>query len=284
MFTIISPRTVVLSGSSFNFSLTASRSAVWGGPGPRSAASGRSCSLLRRPGGRRGRGGVVSGPAAPLPLPRAPRPRPSQAPRAALTPAAAGTAPPPGTALPVSLRTLGFGFPGGRRLRGGGPQGPPPGKEGKQTWGADESQEQLPLRGSGGELGPGRPMSALRADKAGYASPFSQAGKRPAQPRPRESHDHPCFGGRGAPPPASGPMGAEPRCRGGARGRLRSRPSAVRGGAGREPGSAREPAGSWAEGRPPLPLCLRRNNVDYITVSDSCALSSKQLKEDSSQK
>ena len=198
--------------SSFNFSLTVSRSAVGrlGGHRPRSAASSRGCSCPAEAGGRRGGGGCFLVPPPPSHSLRAPRPRPSQAPRAALTPAAAGTAPPPGTALPVSLRTLGSGLPGGRSLRGGGPRGPPSGREGKQTWGADESQEQLPLRGSERELGPGRPLTALRADRAGYASPFSQAGKRPAQPRPRESHDHPCFGGWSVPPPASGPMGAEP--------------------------------------------------------------------------
>lgn len=37
--------------------------------------------------------------------------------------------------------------------------------------------------------------------------------------------------------------------------------------------------GFWAEGWTPLALGLRRNNVVYMTVSDS-ALSSKQLKED----
>lgn len=186
-----------------------------GGPGPRSAASARGfCALAQAWGPGRATGVLGSGPAAPLllPLPRAPRPRPrpSQAPRAALTPAAAGTAPPPGTALPVSLGTLGFGFSGGRRLRGGGPQGPPSGKKRKANLGSRREPGALPLRGSGGELGPGRPVSALRADKAGCASPFSQAGKRPAQPRLRESHDHPCFAVWGAPPPASGPIEAEP--------------------------------------------------------------------------
>lgn len=75
-----------------------------------------------------------------------------------------------------------------------------------------------------GESSPGRPAGALRPDRAGYASPFSLAGKRPAQPRPRESHDHPRLATRAlhSPPLASGPIEAESLERGGALGRLRS--------------------------------------------------------------
>lgn len=88
-----------------------------GGPGPRSAASGRGCRDPARAGGPGGRGpgracgGVGSGPAAPLPRPRAPRPRPSQAPRARLP----GRPPAPPLRLGPHFRLVsghsGLGFP-----------------------------------------------------------------------------------------------------------------------------------------------------------------------------
>ena len=91
-----------------------------------------------------------------IPGPR--RPCPSQAPRAALTPAAAGAAPLPGRALPVTLRTLGVWFSLRPQASEGEPKGPPSGKEGKQTWEADESQEHPSLHGSG-RVAPARPSS-----------------------------------------------------------------------------------------------------------------------------
>lgn len=166
---------------------------------------------LLLPGG--GRGGLGSR-RTPPPIPGPRRPCPSQAPRAALTTAAADAAPPPGTALPVTLRTLGFGFPGGRRLRAVNLRSHLRAKKESQPGRPTRTRSSPLCVARRGQLRPGHPGGSLRADKAGYPSPFSLAGKRPAQPRPRESHDHPLFSHWGGPPPASGPIGAEPLDRG----------------------------------------------------------------------
>lgn len=75
-----------------------------------------------------------------------------------LSPAAAGAAPLPGRALPVTLRTLGVWLSLRPQASEGEPKGPPSGKEGKQTWEADESQEHPSLRGSARVAG-ARPSS-----------------------------------------------------------------------------------------------------------------------------
>ena len=63
-------------------------------------------------------------------------------------PAAAGTAPPPRSALPVTLHTLGVWLSRRPQALDGEPKDPPSGKERKQTWEADESQEHPSLHGS----------------------------------------------------------------------------------------------------------------------------------------
>lgn len=111
-------------------------------------------------------------------------------------------------------RTLGFGFPGGRRLLAVNLRAHLREKKESQPGRPTRTRSSPLCVARRGQLRPGHPGDSLRADKAGYPSPFSLAGKRPAQPRPRESHDHPLFSHWGSPPPASGPIGAEPLDRG----------------------------------------------------------------------
>lgn len=83
--------------------------------------------------------------------------------------------------------------------------------------GADESQEQLPPRGSARGAGARPAGGRLRADQAGYASALSPAGRGGAAP-PLVSRGH-GSGRQGTPPPASAPIrtslanGAGPRGR-----------------------------------------------------------------------
>jgi hypothetical protein len=117
--------------------------------------------------------------------------------------------------------------------------------------------------------GPGRPVAALRACKAGYSSPFSPAEKRPTQHHLRKSRDH------SAPRPGRSTPGL-----------WANRDPASRKGWGLEaPAPPVRSAGKsgycvlaverrgWGEMLASTLRCNAASSIVYVTVSDFCCLS-----------
>lgn len=140
----------------------------------------------------RGLGGGLRSRWTPAPS-LAPQAMPLPGPAGRAYPGSSGTAPPPGTALPVTLRTLGFGLPGGRKLRAVNLRAHLREKKESKPVRPTRARSSSLCAARREQLGPGHPVGAFRADKASYPCPFSLAGKLQAQPHPRESHDHPWF-------------------------------------------------------------------------------------------
>lgn len=159
-----------------------------GVPRPHRVASNWGCSYKAEAWG----GGGLRSRWTPAPS-LAPQAMPLPGPAGRAYPSSSGTAPPPGTALPVTLRTLGFGLPGGRKLRAVNLRAHLREKKESKPVRPTRARSSSLCAARREQLGPGHPVGAFRADKASYPCPFSLAGKLQAQPRPRESHDHPWF-------------------------------------------------------------------------------------------